>query len=194
MPELLSAEAAVLSLVPRSNVPACTCQPEAAEHRSCPRLASSGPQQDHGDLLHPTPQSTQKEVGGLRVTLSYFTVQAGPLRPRGPPGVLYPSLEKPQRSWRRGKNARSQKGICFTKWLFCCQKLAPNCSLEAKGISSPTTPTSLSPASPHNPFPALAAARGPKGPSLFSAPSHLPLPLFFSPAKKKKELGGRNFQ
>lgn len=151
-----------------------------------------GPSRTTGISCTP-PQSTQKEVGGLQVTLSYFTVQAGPLRPRGPPGVLYPSLEKPQRSWRRGKNARSQKGICFTKWLFCCQKLAPNCPLEAKGISSPTTPTSLSPASPHNPFPALAAARAPRD-LHFSLPLPTSLSLFSSPPPKKKELGGRNFQ
>lgn len=151
-----------------------------------------GPSRTTGTSCTP-PQSTQKEVGGLRVTLSYFTVQAGPLRPRGPPGVLYPSLEKPQRSWRRGKNARSQKGICFTKWLFCCQKLAPNCPLEAKGISSLPRPLPC-----HLPVHTILSLpwQLPGAPRdlHFSLPLPTSLSLFSSPPPKKRELGGRNFQ
>lgn len=53
-------------------------------------------------------------MGGIWVPLSYFTVQAEPLRPRGPPGVPVPKpRETTKEETEAWEECKKSKGYLF---------------------------------------------------------------------------------
>lgn len=114
----------------------------------------------------PAPQSPQKVMGGIWVPLSYFTEQAEPLRPRGPPGVPVPKPRGNHKGGDRGVGRMQEvKRVFVLLSGFFVVKNWPQAIHWKPRAYLPLTqpPPCHLPAThpcPHNPFPALAAAGG----------------------------------